>query len=355
MNNVAIVAITKNGLTLGKKIHDKFTHWVLYAPDKFSDNDTHVTWFNNKTPEKIGELFLKYDALICIFSLGAVIRLISPYLVNKKTDPAVIVIDDAATHVISALSGHLGGANELSNELADVLGATPVITTAADVNRTIIVDLVGRDLEWIIDDDSHVTSVSACMVNGENVGILQHTGNKNWWKDSMPKNVTIYSTLKELESANPNAAMIITDQIIPIKIKNTVVYRPPSLVIGVGLHNNTTKQTISHGIDVTLEKFNLSLKSVSKIVSIKKPMNVQGLEEYCNEQNIPVEYVDRTKLAGISTPNPSRLASFEAAVLLHRLPCPTYCINVCECIINYNSHLFFMFTKYGDMTINCTK
>ena len=107
MNNVAIIAITKNGLNLGKKIHDKFTHWVLYAPDKFSDNDTHVTWFKNKTPEKIGELFLKYDALICIFSLGAVIRLISPYLVNKKTDPAVIVIDDVATHVISALSGHL--------------------------------------------------------------------------------------------------------------------------------------------------------------------------------------------------------------------------------------------------------
>ena len=45
MNNVAIVAITKNGLNLGKKIHDKFTHWVLYAPDKFSDDDTHVTWF----------------------------------------------------------------------------------------------------------------------------------------------------------------------------------------------------------------------------------------------------------------------------------------------------------------------
>ena len=123
----------------------------------------------------------------------------------------------------------------------------------------------------------------------------------------MPKNVAIYSTLKELESANPNAAMIITDQIMPIKIKNTVVYRPPSLVIGVGLHQNTTKQTISHGIDVTLEKFNLSLKSVFKIVSIKKPLNVQGLEEYCNEQNIPVEYVDRTKLAGISAPNPSEI------------------------------------------------
>ena len=64
---------------------------------------------------------------ICIFDHT---RLISPYLVNKKTD-VMWIIDDAATHVISALSGHLGGANELSNELADVLGATPVITTAA--------------------------------------------------------------------------------------------------------------------------------------------------------------------------------------------------------------------------------
>ena len=324
MDNVAIITITKNGLNLGKKIHDKFPLWTLFAPVKFSDNDIHVTWFENKASEKIGELFSKYDALICIFSLGAVMRLISPYLIDKKTDPAVIVIDDAATYVISALSGHIGGANELSKELANVLDATPVITTAADVNHTITVDLVGRDFGWIIDDDAKVTSVSACMVNSEDVGILQHTGNKNWWKENMPKNVTVYPTLKELESANPKAAMIITDQIISTRIKNIVVYRPPSLVVGVGLHNDTTAQTISHGINTTLEKFNLSLKSVSKIVSIQKPVNVKGLEEYCKEQDIPVEYVDRTKLAGISAPNPSKIVKVfegtasvsEAAALL---------------------------------------
>ena len=118
---------------------------------------------------------------------------------------------------------------------------------------------------------------------------------------------SVYSTLKELESANPKAAMIITDRTISTRIKNNVIYRPPSLVVGIGLHHDTTKQTISHGINTTLEKFNLSLKSVSKIVSIKKPVNVQGLEEYCNEQNLPVEYVDRTKLAGISAPNPSKI------------------------------------------------
>ncbi|MDI1496019.1 MAG: cobalamin biosynthesis protein (CbiG) [Cenarchaeum symbiont of Oopsacas minuta] len=305
MNNVAIVTITRNGLKLGKKLINKFPTWTLFAPAKFSDNDSHVTWFEEAVSIKMGEMFSKYDALVCIFSLGAVIRLVAPHLVDKKTDPAVIVIDDAATHVISVLSGHIGGANELSKVLADILGAVPVITTAADVNCTIAVDLVGRDLGWIIDDDSKVTTVSACMVNGESIGLLQQAGSKDWWKGVLPKNVTVYDTQDDLESANPKAALFITDKTTFLGIENTVVYRPPSLVLGVGLHMDTTVQTISRGIDETLEKFGLSLKSVSKIASIKKPVNVKGLEKYCKEHNLPIEYVDRTKLATIPAPNPS--------------------------------------------------
>ncbi len=93
--------------------------------------------------------FLKNsNALICLFSLGAVIRLIAPYLKDKKTDPAVIVIDDKTNFVISVLSGHIGGANELTQEISEKLNALPVITTAADVNKTIAVDLVGREFGW---------------------------------------------------------------------------------------------------------------------------------------------------------------------------------------------------------------
>jgi len=113
------------------------------VPDKFSDGNTNVNWYADNTSTKIVELFKSNDALVCLFSLGAVIRLISPHLKDKKTDPAVIVIDDKAQFVISTLSGHLGGANKLTNDIADRLGATPVITTAADVNKTIAVDLVG--------------------------------------------------------------------------------------------------------------------------------------------------------------------------------------------------------------------
>lgn len=59
-----------------------------------------------------GRTFWKIRWLVCLFSLGAAIRLVSPFLKDKKVDPAVIVIDDKASFVISALSGHIGGANE---------------------------------------------------------------------------------------------------------------------------------------------------------------------------------------------------------------------------------------------------
>ena len=183
MEKTAILAITKNGIKIAKELKEKFSSWEVFAPNKFSDGSDDINWYTNSTTEKIAELFKSNDALVCLFSLGAVIRLISPHLKDKKTDPAVIVIDDKAQFVISTLSGHLGGANKLTNDIADRLGATPVITTAADVNKTIAVDLVGKDFGWKIDDDSNVTKISAFMVNEEKIGVYQ----KLWKKRLVEK------------------------------------------------------------------------------------------------------------------------------------------------------------------------
>jgi len=125
MEKTAILAITKNGIKIAKELKEKFSSWEVFAPNKFSDGNTSVNWYADSTSTKIVELFKSNDALVCLFSLGAVIRLISPHLKDKKTDPAVIVIDDKAQFVISTLSGHLGGANKLTNDIADRLGATP--------------------------------------------------------------------------------------------------------------------------------------------------------------------------------------------------------------------------------------
>ena len=305
MEKTSVLAITKNGVKIGENLKKLFPDWNVFAPSKLTIEATGITWYSEPTTDKIVDLFKNNNALICIFSLGAVIRLISPYLKDKKTDPAVIVIDDKINFVISVLSGHIGGANEITEEIAEKLGAISVITTAADVNKTIAVDLVGREFNWKIDDDSTVTKISAHMVNEEPIGVFQEVGNKNWYK-KLPKNVVSYENIEDLKKSKSRAYLIISDKLIDDEIINeSVIYRPPSLVIGIGLHWDTTKETIREGIRFCLEKFKLSSKSISKLVSIKKPEDVQGLIDLGKEMGIPIEYVNREDLAEITAPNPS--------------------------------------------------
>ena len=306
MERIAILAITKNGIKIAKELKEKFSSWEMFAPYKFSDDDKNVNWYTDSTSTEIVKLFKSNNALVCLFSLGAVVRLISPYLKDKKTDPAVIVIDDKAQFVISTLSGHLGGANQLTNDIADQLNAMPIITTAADVNKTIAVDLVGKDFGWKIDDDSNVTKISAFMVNEEKIGMYQNCGRKDWWTGKLPPNVTIYPTINELKNSDSKGYLIITDQIVDnILLENAVVYRPPSLVVGVGLHWDTTKETIKDGLMSCMTKFKLSEKSIVRFVSIKKEKDVVGLVELAKEMSKSIQYFEKEELASISTPNPS--------------------------------------------------
>ena len=303
-----MIAITKNGIKIGLDLKKFFSSWNIYAPAKFSDNNSEIQWYSESTGTKLVELFKTNDALVCIFSLGAVIRLVSPHIKDKKTDPAVLVIDDKAKFVISALSGHLGGANQLTEDIAEKLGATAVVTTAADVNKTIAVDLLGKEFGWKIDDDSTVTKVSAFMVNEEKIGVYQDAGNKNWWSKKLPSNVTIYSTMEELRKSQSKGFLIISDKKIEDQdiLENAVVYRPPTLVVGVGLHWDTTKDTIKVGLDSCLEKFKLDAKSIARFVSIKKKQDIQGLIDLAKEMNLQTEYFEKEELATIEIPNPSK-------------------------------------------------
>ena len=212
MEKVSVLAITKNGIIIGEKLKELFPNWDVFAPEKLSNKNSEITWYSEATTNKIIELFKNSNALICLFSLGAVIRLIAPHLKDKKTDPAVIVIDDKTNFVISVLSGHIGGANELTQQIAEKLNALPVITTAADVNKTIAVDLVGKEFGWKIDDETTVTKISAHMVNEEPIGVYQQTGNKEWYKQ-LPKNVKIYDSLDELKKSNSKSNIIISEKI----------------------------------------------------------------------------------------------------------------------------------------------
>ena len=117
-----------------------------------------------------GAGFAEADALIFCCAAGIAVRGIAPHVRSKKTDPAVIVVDETARYVVSLLSGHIGGANELAADLAADLGATPVITTATDLNGLFAVDVFAEKNHLFIESMALAKAVSAALLAGEAVG-----------------------------------------------------------------------------------------------------------------------------------------------------------------------------------------
>ncbi|MDM5334087.1 cobalamin biosynthesis protein [Ureibacillus composti] len=310
----ALVAITKHGVQKARQMQRDFPHVDVYYMEKFQHGDEQargIQLFRGTVRLLLPALFKQYKGLILIISLGAVVRMIAPILVDKKTDPAVLVIDDKAEHVISVLSGHIGGANALTHEVANAIGAKAIITTASDVQKTIPVDLFGARFGWIWESDEKLTPVSASVVNEEHVAIVQETGESNWWMHDTPIPSTLkqYETIQQALEAKPNAALIITDRILDIEeediLQNGVIYRPKSIVLGMGCNRGTSLEEIEAVIDETLAELKLSKKSVKALVTIDLKKDEQGFLDVTNRYGWEFVTYTPTQLNEMPLPNPS--------------------------------------------------
>ena len=179
----AIYAITTHGIGIAQRLLAGLPSADLYVSEKLRDKaPAQALSLPLPMGPTLAQTFTAYDCHIFIISVGAVVRMIAPLLKDKKVDPAVLCIDDAARFAICVLSGHVGRGNAFTERVAEVLACQPVITTASDVRGTLTVDILGRDLGWKLDDpDRNVTRGCAAVVNEAAVAFVQETGEPNWW------------------------------------------------------------------------------------------------------------------------------------------------------------------------------
>ncbi|PAQ16478.1 cobalamin biosynthesis protein CbiG [Bacillaceae bacterium SAOS 7] len=310
----AVVAITKHGTQLARKIAKLFPDSDLYYMKKHEQGDEEergITLFEGSVRMLLPSLFANYQGLIVIISLGAVVRMIAPILKDKKTDPAVVVVDDRGEHVISVLSGHLGGANELTREVAALLNAYPVVTTASDVQKTIPVDLFGRRFGWEWESDEKLTPVSASVVNEEKVVVVQESGERNWWmhETAMPKNIHLCSSIDEAFTLQPDAALVVTHRLLEQReetiLTNGVLYRPKVIVLGVGCNRGTTAEEIEQVMEETLKELKISKKSVKTVATIDLKKDEVGLLEVVRKHQWEFIYYPPAELNTKSLVQPS--------------------------------------------------
>jgi cobalt-precorrin 5A hydrolase/precorrin-3B C17-methyltransferase len=227
----------------------------------------------------VAALWAKRRAFVFIMATGIVVRTIAPLLKDKKTDPAVIVLDEKAHHVISLVGGHLGGANELAREIASRLGTEPVITTASDVNNLPSIDLWAKNNGLVIETWDTLPRVAARLMNEESLRVYSESD------IALPLEFA-------LEKDPRHADILITKkqrvEICGSCVKDQLYLRPRNLVVGIGCNSGTEASEIEDVVRTVLLEHNLSFLAIHLLATIDIKAAEPGVLEFAAKYGFPL-------------------------------------------------------------------
>ncbi len=288
---LAVWAITPNGLALGEKICSRIPDGSLFVSRNISQGCHIEGWtvFDNLGRE-IKNRFKDFRGHVFIFSTGIAVRMIASLIESKLVDPAVVVMDDQGCHAISLLSGHLGGANELAQKMAELTGAVPVITTATDVNQLPSIDLVAKKKGLFIETPEHIKRINMAFL--ENKKIIIHDPEQRL-TDALPESYR--------EPAGPDQVQI--DLLCSWKAQKvsceTMILRPRVLCVGMGCNRNTPFEDIHQFFKDIMANEGLSLNSLYTLATIDAKKDESGLLALSRALDIPIRFYSRDELNGV--------------------------------------------------------
>ena len=284
----AVIAISRNGSDLARRLSASLGgDSSLFLDRRFVDRGDDAAAFDLPVRPVVEKAFDEYQRLVLFMPVGAAVRLLAPRLAHKHHDPAVVCVDDSGRFAVSLLSGHIGGADQLATQVAAILGGTAVITSASHVAGTLAVDLLGKEFGWTLDAPATtVTRVSAAVINREPIGVFQGAGETDWWPQdrALPENIQVFQSLESLASSSCAAALLITDETIPDAIsaletagKKVVVYRPRSLIVGMGCRKGVSAEELDKLLVGTFQRHGLATESIGCIATADIKQDEPGI------------------------------------------------------------------------------
>lgn len=233
----------------------------------------------------VGPVFTWADALVFVGACGIAVRAVAPHLRDKRTDPAVAVVDEREKFVISLLSGHIGGANALAERLAAALGAVPVVTTATDVNGRFAVDA------WAARQGLHISSreaakaVSAAILEGEVPLCADFPVSGELPPGVVPGKTGDTGIYISWKKHSP--------------FQRTLLLIPQVLHLGIGCRRGTSMEAIASVVDQILEESGAAPEAVKLAASIDLKQDEPGLLNFCKQRGWPLRFYSAEELAAV--------------------------------------------------------
>ncbi len=288
MKKTAFLYITDNARRLSERLASNFT-------------GAEIVRFK---PGIVADLWARHDSLVFIMASGIVVRTIAPLVKDKRTDPAVVVLDEEGKFCISLVSGHLGGANELAREIARFLGGEAVITTASDVNNLPAIDIWAMENNLIIESWADLPKVSVRYVNNGALRVYSDVAfafPEEFLRVVDPRFAdVIISNRRDVYAGSPRCG--ITGEgcsTEACRVKEQVCLRPVNLAVGIGCNSNTSAEEIEDAVLRTLEEQNLVFASVGSIATIDLKGNEPGIRAFAEKYGLSLKTFSAEELNGV--------------------------------------------------------
>lgn len=292
---IAYIAVTETGKALALTLKERMGEGEIYVTQKLTDAQTYS--IEGPLGRFMKQLFEQYDYLICIMATGIVVRTIAPYVASKFKDPAVIVLDEKGRYAISLLSGHMGGANEMTRKVSSLIEAQPVITTATDVHKKAALDCILKDLKAHTKDlRERVKAVNYGLVSGQKIGLYIKGGYEVDERGLLRLNglekEELEKQLKELDQVIYVSHEAETDFSHP----NLIKVVPRRLVLGVGCKKNTKVEHMLEAFERYMARQGLDPYSIALIGSIELKKDEKAIKALAQKLEVPFEVVTKEEI-----------------------------------------------------------
>ena len=296
----AILLISSTGLPTAKTIQKEFGYDIFSLHEE--EGSIHV----ESLDAFLHASFHSYEALIFIGAMGICVRSIAPYIGSKYTDPAVLCVDSTGKTVISVLSGHVGGANELARKVASAIGAMPVITTQSDCMGMWTLDTLARQFDWSV-RPQRMNEQITLFTSEKPTALLLSVRDKgtDWLERNLPSHVKVFYHEEDINQ-DDFELFIVVSPVLPQAIRLPYVWYIPQCVhLGIGLaHQAQPVDRIRQEMEETLVSNGIAPEAIMGLATIHEKQDEPFVKRMAEQY--PVQFYSSDELSGIDVPNPSK-------------------------------------------------
>lgn len=304
MKKNAIILTSESSLSLALTIKAELGNSEIYTKAEIKDT-TQISSIS----DTIADIFNKTESIIFIGAMGICIRSIAPHIRDKHSDPAIINVDSTGRFVISVLSGHVGGANDLTKDIARIIGGEAVITTQSDNTNLWALDTLGNKYGWTTTSNTeNFNHPLTTFVNKKATALLLNIRDEGtiYLERNKPEHIDIYYRYADIDLSKYHLLIAVTPYLYPEANIQTIYYHPKVLHLGMGCRKECDPSGIAQYIIDKVASENIAIASIKDIstIDIKKdePL-LKDLQTYFGQ--IPVHIYTAKDLSDIEVPNPS--------------------------------------------------